>query len=166
MDSDLLVNKTESYKKEADYYQTQEATYRNEWDALRKQLALAEAKGLKQGSDTWNELMDQIHTADDNAEKAAQSYTDAVVNAFNSIGDIADRKITEIGKSLSKLDTQISLYETQGHFITSEFYNEQGNLYQRQKEAELKKEKDKSEKGLRYMQAYMVQANKQLQERK
>ena len=33
-------------------------------------------------------------------------------------------------------------------------------------EAELKKEKAKSEKGLRYMQAYMVQANKQLQERK
>lgn len=139
LDSDLLVNKTESYKKKADYYQTQEATYRNEGDALRKQLALAEAKGLKQGSDTWNELMDQIHTADDNAEKAAQSYTDAVVNAFNSIGDIADRKITEIGKSLSKLDTQMSLYETQGHFITSEFYNGQGDLYQQQREAELKK---------------------------
>ena len=33
-------------------------------------------------------------------------------------------------------------------------------------EAELKKEKAKSEKGLRYMHAYMVQANKQLQERK
>lgn len=142
LDSDLLVNKTESYKKEADYYQTQEATYRNEGDALRKQLALAEAKGLKQGSDTWNELMDQIHTADDNAEKAAQSYTDAVVNAFNSIGDIADRKITEIGKSLSKLDTQMSLYETQGHFITSEFYNGQGDLYQQQRETELKKAYD------------------------
>ena len=33
-------------------------------------------------------------------------------------------------------------------------------------EAKLKKEKAKSEKGLRYMQAYMAQANKQLQERK
>lgn len=33
-------------------------------------------------------------------------------------------------------------------------------------EAKLKKEKAKSEKGLRYMQAHMVQANKQLQERK
>ena len=33
-------------------------------------------------------------------------------------------------------------------------------------EAEIKKEKSKSEKGLRYMQAYMVQANQHLQERK
>lgn len=33
-------------------------------------------------------------------------------------------------------------------------------------EAKLKKEKAKSEKGLRYMQAHMIQANKQLQERK
>ena len=33
-------------------------------------------------------------------------------------------------------------------------------------EAARKKEKAKSEKGLRYMQAYMAQANKQLQERK
>ena len=33
-------------------------------------------------------------------------------------------------------------------------------------EAKLQKEKAKSEKGLRYMQARMVQANKQLQERK
>jgi len=142
LDSDLFANKTDSYKKEADYYANQKQVYVNEGDALRKQLALAEAKGLKQGSDTWNELMNQIHTADDNAEKAAQSYTNAVVNAFNSIGDIADRKITEIGKSLSNLDTQMSLYETQGHFITSEFYNGQGDLYQQQQEAELKKAAD------------------------
>lgn len=142
LDSDLFANKTDSYKKEADYYANQKQVYVNEGDALRKQLALAEAKGLKQGSDTWNELMDQIHQADDNAEKAAQSYTNAVVNAFNSIGDIADRKITEIGKSLSNLDTQMSLYETQGHFITSEFYNGQGDLYQQQQEAELKKAAD------------------------
>ena len=33
-------------------------------------------------------------------------------------------------------------------------------------DAQLKKEKAKSQKGVRYMQAYMVQANKQLQERK
>ena len=142
LDSDLFANKTDSYKKEADYYANQKQVYVNEGDALRKQLALAEAKGLKQGSDTWNELMNQIHTADDNAEKAAQSYTNAVVNAFNSIGDIADRKITEIGKSLSNLDTQMSLYETQGHFITSEFYNGQGDLYKQQQEAELKKADD------------------------
>lgn len=142
LDSDLFANKTDSYKKEADYYASQKQVYVNEGDALRKQLALAEAKGLKQGSDTWNELMNQIHTADDNAEKAAQSYTNAVVNAFNSIGDIADRKITEIGKSLSNLDTQMSLYETQGHFITSEFYNGQGDLYKQQQEAELKKADD------------------------
>lgn len=142
LDSDLFANKTDSYKKEADYYANQKQVYVNEGDALRKQLALAEAKGLKQGSDTWNELMDQIHQADDNAEKAAQSYTNAVVNAFNSIGDIADRKITEIGKSLSNLDTQMSLYETQGHFITSEFYNGQGDLYKQQQEAELKKADD------------------------
>ncbi|WP_337935028.1 hypothetical protein [Jutongia sp.] len=142
LDSDLFANKTDSYKKEADYYANQKQVYVNEGDALRKQLALAEAKGLKQGSDTWNELMNQIYTADDNAEKAAQSYTNAVINAFNSIGDIADRKITEIGKSLSNLDTQMSLYETQGHFITSEFYNGQGDLYQQQQEAELKKAAD------------------------
>lgn len=142
LDSDLFANKTDSYKKEADYYANQKQVYVNEGDALRKQLALAEAKGLKQGSDTWNELMDQIHQADDNAEKAAQSYTNAVINAFNSIGDIADRKITEIGKSLSNLDTQMSLYETQGYFITSEFYNGQGDLYQQQQEAELKKAAD------------------------
>lgn len=142
LDSDLFANKTDSYKKEADYYANQKQVYVNEGDVLRKQLALAEAKGLKQGSDTWNELMNQIHTADDNAEKAAQSYTNAVVNAFNSIGDIADRKITEIGKSLSNLDTQMSLYETQGHFITSEFYNGQGDLYKQQQEAELKKADD------------------------
>lgn len=142
LDSDLFANKTDSYKKEADYYANQKQVYVNEGDALRKQLALAEAKGLKQGSDTWNELMNQIHTADDNAKKAAQSYTNAVVNAFNSIGDIADRKITEIGKSLSNLDTQMSLYETQGHFITSEFYNGQGDLYKQQQEAELKKADD------------------------
>lgn len=142
LDSDLFANKTDSYKKEADYYANQKQVYVNEGDALRKQLALAEAKGLKQGSDTWNELMNQIHTADDNAEKAAQSYTNAVINAFNSIGDIADRKITEIGKSLSNLDTQMSLYETQGHFITSEFYNGQGDLYKQQQEAELKKADD------------------------
>ena len=142
LNNDLFTNKTDSYKKEADYYANQKQVYVDEGDALRKQLALAESKGLKQGSDTWNEMMDQIHTADDNAEKAAQSYTNAVVNAFNSIGDIADRKITEIGKSLSKLDTQMSLYETQGHFITSEFYNGQGDLYRQQKEAELKKVSD------------------------
>lgn len=142
LDSDLFANKTDSYKKEADYYANQKQVYVNEGDALRKQLALVEAKGLKQGSDTWNELMNQIHTADDNAEKAAQSYTNAVVNAFNSIGDIADRKITEIGKSLSNLDTQMSLYETQGHFITSEFYKGQGDLYKQQQEAELKKAAD------------------------
>lgn len=142
LDSDLFANKTDSYKKEADYYANQKQVYVNEGDALRKQLALAEAKGLKQGSDTWNELMNQIHTADDNAEKAAQSYTNAVVNAFNSIGDIADRKITEIGKSLSNLDTQMSLYEAQGHFITSEFYKGQGDFYKQQQEAELKKAAD------------------------
>lgn len=142
LDSDLFANKTDSYKKEADYYADQRQVYVDEEDALRKQLALAEAKGLKPGSNDWNELMNQIHTADDNAEKAAQSYTNAVVNAFNSIGDIADRKITEIGKSLSNLDTQMSLYETQGHFITSEFYNGQGDLYKQQQEAELKKADD------------------------
>ena len=142
LDSDLFANKTDSYKKEADYYADQRQVYVDEGDALRKQLALAEAKGLKPGSNDWNELMNQIHTADDNAEKAAQSYTNAVVNAFNSIGDIADRKITEIGKSLSNLDTQMSLYETQGYFITSEFYNGQGDLYQQQQETELKKADD------------------------
>ena len=142
LDSDLFANKTDSYKKEADYYADQRQVYVDEGDALRKQLALAEAKGLKPGSNDWNELMNQIYTADDNAEKAAQSYTNAVINAFNSIGDIADRKITEIGKSLSNLDTQMSLYETQGHFITSEFYNGQGDLYQQQQEAELKKAAD------------------------
>ena len=142
LDSDLFANKTDSYKKEADYYADQRQVYVDEGDALRKQLALAEAKGLKPGSNDWNELMNQIYTADDNAEKAAQSYTNAVINAFNSIGDIADRKITEIGKSLSDLDTQMSLYETQGYFITSEFYNGQGDLYQQQQEAELKKAAD------------------------
>lgn len=142
LDSDLFANKTDSYKKEADYYADQRQVYVDEGDALRKQLALAEAKGLKPGSNDWNELMNQIYTADDNAEKAAQSYTNAVINAFNSIGDIADRKITEIGKSLSNLDTQMSLYETQGYFITSEFYNGQGDLYQQQQEAELKKAAD------------------------
>ena len=142
LEDNLLTDKSDSYKKEAANYQTQGDIYNNEVAELKQQLAIAESQGLKKGSDTWNELMDQIYTAEDNAAKAAQSYTEAIVNAFNAVGDVADRKVTEIGKSLSKLDTQMSLYETQGHFITSEFYNGQGDLYKQQQEAELKKADD------------------------
>lgn len=45
--------------------------------------------------------MDQIHTAEDNAAKAAQSYTEAIVNAFNAVGDVADRKVTISGTTLT-----------------------------------------------------------------
>lgn len=142
LEDNLLTDKSDSYKQEATNYQTQEDIYNNEVAELKQQLALAESQGLKKGSDTWNELMDQIHTAEDNAAKAAQSYTEAMVNAFNAVGDVADRKVTEIGKSLSKLDTQISLYEAQGHFITSDFYSSEGDYYQQQQEAQLKKAAD------------------------
>lgn len=142
LEDNLLTDKSDSYKQEAANYQTQEDIYNNEVAELKQQLAIAESQGLKKGSDTWNELMDQIHTAEDNAAKAAQSYTEAMVNAFNAVGDVADRKVTEIGKSLSKLDTQISLYEAQGHFITSDFYSSEGDYYQQQQEAQLKKAAD------------------------
>lgn len=142
LEDNLLADKSDSYKKEAANYQTQEDIYNNEVAELKQQLAIAESQGLKKGSDTWNELMDQIYTAEDNAAKAAQSYTEAIVNAFNAVGDVADRKVTEIGKSLSKLDTQISLYEAQGHFITSDFYSSEGDYYQQQQEAQLKKAAD------------------------
>lgn len=142
LEDNLLTDKSDSYKQEATNYQTQEDIYNNEVAELKQQLAIAESQGLKKGSDTWNELMDQIHTAEDNAAKAAQSYTEAMVNAFNAVGDVADRKVTEIGKSLSKLDTQISLYEAQGHFITSDFYSSEGDYYQQQQNAQLKKAAD------------------------
>lgn len=142
LEDNLLTDKSDSYKQEATNYQTQEDIYNNEVAELKQQLAIAESQGLKKGSDTWNELMDQIHTAEDNAAKAAQSYTEAIVNAFNAVGDVADRKVTEIGKSLSKLDTQISLYEAQGHFITSDFYSSEGDYYQQQQDAQLKKAAD------------------------
>lgn len=142
LEDNLLTDKSDSYKREATNYQTQKDISNNEVAELKQQLAIAESQGLKKGSDTWNELMDQIHTAEDNAAKAAQSYTEAVVNAFNAVGDVADRKVTEIGKSLSKLDTQISLYEAQGHFITSDFYSSEGDYYQQQQDAQLKKAAD------------------------
>lgn len=142
LEDNLLTDKSDSYKREATNYQTQKDISNNEVAELKQQLAIAESQGLKKGSDTWNELMDQIHTAEDNAAKAAQSYTEAIVNAFNAVGDVADRKVTEIGKSLSKLDTQISLYEAQGHFITSDFYSSEGDYYQQQQDAQLKKAAD------------------------
>lgn len=142
LEDNLLTDKSDSYKQEAANYQTQGDIYNNEVAELKQQLAIAESQGLKKGSDTWNELMDQIYTAEDNAAKAAQSYTEAIVNAFNAVGDVADRKVTEIGKSLSKLDTQISLYEAQGHFITSDFYSSEGDYYQQQQDAQLKKAAD------------------------
>lgn len=35
-----------------------------------------------------------------NAAKAAQSYTEAIVNAFNAVGNIADRKVRSIQEQL------------------------------------------------------------------
>ena len=65
-------------------------------------------------------------------------------------------RLSPILRAFAKKGTKAQSYVEEPYAITKKTMEE----------AELKKEKAKSDKGLRYMQAYMVQANKQLQERK
>ena len=76
------------------------------------------------------------------------------------------RKAEELRKAISRLSPILRAFAKKG--TKAQPYVEEAYPINKKtvEEAELKKEKAKSEKGLRYMQAYMVQANKQLQERK
>lgn len=142
LQDNLLTDTTDSYMQEASKYRDQADVYAKEVADKEKWLAEAVANGMVKGSDDWNTLNDEIETAKKNQEESSRNYTNALVNAFNSIGDIADRSIKEIDKNLSRLNSEISMLEAQGHFITSDFYDQQGDYYAQQQAANEKKASD------------------------
>lgn len=142
LENDLLTNKADSYKKEADLAKQQQSIHENEYDEQMSLLEQAKAAGFGEGTTVYDSIYDKAQAAKNNMEKDQQTYTSAMVNSFNAIGDAADRSIQVVQDIIDKLDRNISKLETQGHYITSDFYTQSAVNYTDEKQKQLQKAQD------------------------